>query len=293
MFSSNREVFHLAVVSVVIPAHNEESVIARCLSALHRGVEQDTLEIIVVCNGCSDRTADVARTFEGVKVLEIPRPSKVAALNSGDECRSDLPVAYVDADVELTGHDLLVSLEALKESGASVVSPSLNVDLSNANVLVRAFYKIWMRLPYFSERRMIGSGVYLLSVTGRKRFGHFPQVISDDGYVRSLFTDEERLTVANSEFRIVPPSDLQSLIKIKTRSRLGNEEIKRRFPNLKVGGENTPSAFRTLIIQSPWLITALIIYIFVQWRTAKNVKERLVSGDFGGWARDESSRKKQ
>ena len=39
---------HLA--SVVIPAHNEEEVLQRCLCALTRGLEPGEVEIIVVCN---------------------------------------------------------------------------------------------------------------------------------------------------------------------------------------------------------------------------------------------------
>ena len=49
------------MVSFVIPAHNEEAVIGRCLTALLAGARRDELDIIVVCNGCTDRTAEVAR----------------------------------------------------------------------------------------------------------------------------------------------------------------------------------------------------------------------------------------
>ena len=47
-------------VSVIIPAHNEESVIGRCLAAMLEGAQPGELEIIVVCNGCSDRTGEKA-----------------------------------------------------------------------------------------------------------------------------------------------------------------------------------------------------------------------------------------
>ena len=51
------------MISVIIPAHNEERVIARTLEAMVAGASPGELEIIVVANGCSDATADVARGF--------------------------------------------------------------------------------------------------------------------------------------------------------------------------------------------------------------------------------------
>ncbi len=81
--------------SVIIPAHNEEAVIARCLSSLLEGAPSGTaeeVEVIVVCNGCDDHTAQVAREIAPrATVLEIPVASKVAALNAGDEEAAHFP----------------------------------------------------------------------------------------------------------------------------------------------------------------------------------------------------------
>ncbi|HOQ87625.1 MAG TPA: glycosyltransferase, partial [Phycisphaerae bacterium] len=71
--------------SIIIPAHNEETVIARCIRAIITGAAPGELEVIVACNGCTDRTAEIAREFgDPVRVLEIKTPSKVAALNAAD-----------------------------------------------------------------------------------------------------------------------------------------------------------------------------------------------------------------
>src|SRR4051794_10857255 len=49
------------IASIVIPAHNEEAVLARCLRVLLAGSQPGELDVIVVANACTDRTAEIAR----------------------------------------------------------------------------------------------------------------------------------------------------------------------------------------------------------------------------------------
>ena len=69
--------------------------------------------MLVVCNGCQDQTAQVARQKAPLcTVIEIPVASKVAALNAGDQMAAYFPRFYVDADVELTYPSLLAVAKA-------------------------------------------------------------------------------------------------------------------------------------------------------------------------------------
>ena len=125
-------------ISVVIAAHDEERVIARCLEAMLQGAGAEELEIVVVCNGCTDLTADVARGYaaRAVRVMETPVASKTSALNLGETEVVGFPRFYVDADVTLPLTSIR-RIAARLEGGALAASPVMTVDLRGAGAAVR------------------------------------------------------------------------------------------------------------------------------------------------------------
>ncbi len=95
------------MLSLIIPASNEEAWIGRCLQAVADSAPvPGGLEVIVVANGCRDHTATVARGFAGrvpgLQVLELAQGSKPAALNAGDAAANGPLRAYLDADCVLS-----------------------------------------------------------------------------------------------------------------------------------------------------------------------------------------------
>jgi hypothetical protein len=137
---------------------------------------------------------------------------------------------------------------------------------------------------------MVGSGVYILSEWGRKRFDVFPPLIADDGYVRSLFKRGERKTAPDCTFRIFAPRNVRELVKIKTRARFGNLELKIKYPGSNIGGENSWGVLAKLVIRRPWMIADALVYLLIQWQTVRNANRRLAASDYCTWERDESSR---
>lgn len=83
-------------VSVVVPAHNEERYIRKCLRSL-LAQEEKADEIIVVDNNSTDKTAAIAEKM-GIKVLKEKRQGIIFARNTGfDACQGDI-IARTDAD---------------------------------------------------------------------------------------------------------------------------------------------------------------------------------------------------
>ena len=69
------------VVSVIVPARNEEACLALCLESLV-GQEGIDFEVIVVDDASTDRTAEIARSFAVVATTEL-RAAKPGTTGKG------------------------------------------------------------------------------------------------------------------------------------------------------------------------------------------------------------------
>lgn len=278
------------MISIVIPAHNESAVIGRCLSALLDGADPSGLEIVVVCNGCTDDTAAVARSFGPcVRTIETEVPSKSNALNLGDAAATGFPRVYLDADVVLPRTSLRRVVEELEAGRALAAAPRMAVDLSDRPLRVRAFYDVWLRLPY-CRTGMIGSGVYAVSAEGRRRFDRFPAITADDAFVRLQFAPHERLTLTDCTFIITPPKTLARIVDIKTRAHFGNEELRKAFPYLWRNEETNHSSALFCLALNPLRWPALAVYAYAKLATRRRTRARFRDGEIHKWERDESSR---
>ncbi len=277
------------MISVVIPAHDEARVIDRCLASLCADARPDELDVVVVCNGCSDETAERARAHGApVRVIEIEEASKIAALNRGDGEARGFPRFYLDADIALPIEAVRTVARALEEGPLLAASPRLRVDLSQRGYGVRAFYEVWQEMPYLAQGA-IGSGVYAVSEAGRARFGAFPDIIADDGYVRLHFAPHERDGVDGCSFTLTPPRTLLGLVEIKTRTHKGNLQLARRFPEL-ARNEHKPvgPALRRMLAR-PAFWPKLVIYYAVMASAKLLARRRLARGDLR-WERSDDSR---
>lgn len=116
------------VLSVVIPALNEEdaigSTIARCIEArkglIANGVVSD-VELVVVSDGSTDRTEEIARSFPEVTVLTfVLNRGYGAAIKCGFEHSQGDLVAFLDADGTCDPEFLGVLVEALRTGSADL-----------------------------------------------------------------------------------------------------------------------------------------------------------------------------
>ncbi|QAY59958.1 glycosyltransferase [Microbacterium protaetiae] len=210
--------------AVIIPAHDESAVIARTLTALAPLTSLPGIEIIVVCNGCSDDTADIARRFAGVQVAETGIGSKTAAMNLGDELATAWPRLYLDADIEIEPQTVLAVFDALAEPGVLAARARYVYDAIGASIPVRSYYRARSRIPA-PPKRQWGAGGYATNEEGHRRFGRFDDVTADDSWFDEQFDDETKRVVAAPPMRVRTPRNLAGLLAVLTRQRRGYLEL--------------------------------------------------------------------
>ena len=96
----NKKLTRFPSVTFLVPAYNEEKHIGECLKKLvNLDYPKDKLKIIVINDGSKDKTAEIAKKFKGVTVIDKKNEgSKAAALNFGMKFVDTELVACMDAD---------------------------------------------------------------------------------------------------------------------------------------------------------------------------------------------------
>ena len=179
---------------MVIPAHDESAGIRRCLDALFAGIAPGELDVVVICNGCTDDTAALTRSSgHPVRLIELAAASKPAALRAGDDAALAFPRIYLDADVVLHGSAARAVLERLR-AGALAARPPIHYDSGGSSAPVRSYYRARSRVPAL-QGSLWGAGAYGLSEAGRRRFGAFPDVVAEDLWVDRHFASGEIVIV--------------------------------------------------------------------------------------------------
>ena len=277
------------MISIVIPAHNEEQVIGRCLDAVLTGAEPGEFDVVVVTNGCTDRTAEVASSYAGVRVVDSARASKPAALTLGDEVSAGFPRMYVDADVEVGAPALRAVAAVLEEGPYELAAPRLRAELAGRPWGVRAYYDVWSRLPYARDD-LVGVGFYGMSERGRARFGAFPDTMAEDFFVHSLFPASARRAVPDHFFTVHPPLTVGSLIKIQTRIHAANRRNKAMFQ--AAADEVHAGHVRQLLrlARQPRMVPKVAGYVAIVGVAKAKARWKNRSATVGIWDRDTTAR---
>lgn len=209
--------------AVIVPAHNEATVIARTLRAL-APLTVIGIDVLVVCNGCTDDTAEIAREFAGVQVLETEQASKTAAMNLGDESATSWPRLYLDGDIDADPHSVLAVFNALGQPGVLAARARYIYDAIGVSMPVRSYYRARSRIPA-PPTRLWGAGGYATNEEGHRRFGRFDDVTADDSWFDEQFDADEKRVVPTTPMRVRTPRRAADLVAVLTRRRRGVLEL--------------------------------------------------------------------
>jgi glycosyltransferase involved in cell wall biosynthesis len=145
------------LISVIVPVWNRPADIARCIRSLQKQtLPASDYEIIIVDNGSTDSTVEVAREA-GVSVLIETMPGSYAARNLGLAAARGKYVAFTDSDCAVDEAWLEKGIEMLDRHGDAVVAG--RIELSAEDILASSpVCDAYERIFAFKQERNVARG---------------------------------------------------------------------------------------------------------------------------------------
>jgi cellulose synthase/poly-beta-1,6-N-acetylglucosamine synthase-like glycosyltransferase len=135
----------LPTVSLIVPAYDEEEVIAaKVANALALEYPRERLQVIVASDGSADATAERARAAGADLVLELPPGGKVAALNAAAERATGELLAFSDANSSWAPDALARLVEAFADPSVAYVCGQVRFTDAGGGNLEGAYWRYEM-----------------------------------------------------------------------------------------------------------------------------------------------------
>jgi glycosyltransferase involved in cell wall biosynthesis len=156
--------YSIPLISFIIPAHNEERLIARTLSALHDAARTVGVlyEVIVADDGSTDATRMIAAAH-GARVVPLAARQIAAARNAGARAARGEWLVFVDADTTVTAEVVRSAAETLR-NGAVGGGATVQIEGS----IPRPFKLLAWTVPRILRARGLAAGCFLFCT--RKAF---------------------------------------------------------------------------------------------------------------------------
>ncbi len=275
--------------TILIPAYNEAASIKQTLDYLLDGTSADDFDVLLVCNGCKDKTAEIAKSAHPcIRVIDLEKASKSNAINEGLKVAQKGPIVFLDADIKVSAMSVRYLLHALKWHDVDMVYGRAHFNFKETSICVQAFYKAWFQNTYFDQGKM--GGFFALSASAVAKLESMPNILSDDEYIRRLFV-QSCTCVKEAHYTINPPRNLASLINVRCRIYRGNKQLSAQGMKPTQSPYPSPNRlFLSRLMKRPrhWFGAVVFAYVAV----CAHLRNRLHTTNTH-WERDMSNRASQ
>ena len=224
-----RPEYHNEPVSIVIPCHNEEAVIGNTIRTILDDKELNR-EIIVVDDGSSDKTVEVASSFSEVRVIRKRDGGrgKWDALNCGMAAATNDIVCVLDADSRPEPKSIQRLIPYLSDAKVAAACGIVRVRNSDMNWITRLVSLEFAVANYLQRKKsMIRSYTPWMpgTITVIKRdLAKFPPSLVEDAELSAQLVEQgyEIIVDGNSSDSELAPTTLKAYLKQRTRWAKGN-----------------------------------------------------------------------
>ena len=176
------------VVSVIVPAHNEEkSIRSKILNLLEQDYPQEKIEILVGSDGSRDRTVEIVSEFTEPRLQLISSPAqqgKSAIQNRLVDAAQGDVLVFTDADCMLPRNALRVLIEPLADTQVGLVTNCASMVNENQTAVAESEglywrYERWLRSQE-SERGFLAMASGSLFAIRRELWRRLDPDVGDD-----------------------------------------------------------------------------------------------------------------
>lgn len=166
--------------TVVIPAHNEQDYIGKCLRAIQDAadaVRPCRTEIIVVANRCTDKTAEIAASY-GAVVLQNDDKCISSIRNTGIRAAKGRIVVTVDADTVIPRGTLQEIRQMLRSGEYIGGGANPKFDRMSFGIFCLSMYVVRNLLPVMlKEHAYLSGAVFWFRKRDFLRIGGFDETL--------------------------------------------------------------------------------------------------------------------
>lgn len=218
-------------MTVCLPVHNGQDAVLSALTDLAAWDYPGPVDIICVPNGCTDESAELARTAAplveargwGLTVSEIETPHKVAALQHAESLAKDGWFVIHDVHVRPRADALQRLLRAAENRGLAVASGQLKY-MVEGSIGVQRFSRAYALTPYARGDDLKGTFI-AIAADQRHLISGMPGVGSDDRYFLRSTPRVERAAIEDSVVEYRFPREFKGLVRQQARWRRNNAAL--------------------------------------------------------------------
>ena len=229
---------HLPTVTAVIPVYNgERFLLDKLNSLLALDYPPERLDIVVISDGSTDRTSEIARSFSStrVRLLELPRGGKCAGLNAGIDVATGEILLLTDARQVIDPDGVKYLMANFADPAVGAVSGQLKIrrgDTSEeADIGLYWRFETWIRNSLSAVDSMFGATGPFYALRRELAVPVPVDTLLDDMYLPlAAFRRGYRLVVDLRAVAWDYPTSLETEMNRKVRTLAGNYQLLVRYP---------------------------------------------------------------